>query len=97
MNGINDLHRINHFAMIFLIVSFECLYFVSFIKHQSPNKIPYGLYFWQVLQSLKSKMLDLSCALQSYIHCHMKVSTGRTITNPTSPSIFLDMGLNSPD
>ncbi|CAB1324716.1 unnamed protein product, partial [Coregonus sp. 'balchen'] len=24
-----------------------------------------------VLQSLKSKMLDLSCALQSYIHCHM--------------------------
>ncbi|XP_029551324.1 kinesin-like protein KIF14 isoform X2 [Salmo trutta] len=24
-----------------------------------------------VLQSLKSKTLDLSCALQSYIHCHM--------------------------
>ncbi|KAM9503582.1 kinesin-like protein KIF14 isoform 2-T2 [Salvelinus alpinus] len=24
-----------------------------------------------VLQSLKSKMLDLSCALQSYIYCHM--------------------------
>lgn len=28
----------------------------------------------QVLQSLKSKMLDFARALQSYIHCHITVS-----------------------
>ena len=32
----------------------------------------------QVLQSLKSKMLDLSCALQRYMYCHISVSSNVT-------------------
>lgn len=43
------------------------------------NIVKWGFYvvihlLMQVLQSLKSKMLDLARALQSYIHCHVTVS-----------------------
>lgn len=46
----------------------------------------------QVLQSLKSKTLDLARALQSYVHCHISVSFNNTASYKLRPMVIMKRG-----
>ena len=73
-----------------------CVYkYIYFFTNISIPHIENTFSFVQVLQSLKSKTLDLACTLQRYIHCNMTVSNNNQPTPLGADQLGWIAGLNA--